>query len=92
MIHTRQAIRTRYHGPTNTRGSRISAKCGAGRVSVPYDHALNLYDNHAAAARALLAKLGWDAEEYTRSGRWHLGVGPDGDGFAVHAIGGSEIL
>lgn len=54
-----QAIRTRYHGPTNTRGSRISAQCAAGRLSVPYAHALDLTDNHRAAADALIAKLDW---------------------------------
>jgi hypothetical protein len=55
----RQAIATKYHGPTDTRGSRISAKAQAGRVSVPYDHALPVRTNHEAAARALAEKLGW---------------------------------
>lgn len=54
-----QAIRTRYHGPTNTKGSRISAQCEAGRIYVPYNHALSAFGNHATAARELLAKLGW---------------------------------
>ena len=59
-----QAIRTRYHGPTNTRGSRISAQCAAGKISVSYDHALNADDNRKAAARALRDKLGWDKDSY----------------------------
>ena len=59
-----QAIRTRYHGPTSTRGSAISAKCEAGAVRVPYDHALNLEDNHKAACAALLKKFGWDTPYY----------------------------
>lgn len=54
-----QAIRTRYHGPTNVRGSRFSAQCEAGRIYVPYDHSLSLSENHAAAARALADKLDW---------------------------------
>ncbi len=54
-----QAIRTRYHGPTNSRGSRIIAKCGAGSVTMPYNHALNLDGNHAAAARLMLERMGW---------------------------------
>lgn len=62
----RQAITTKYHGPTNTRGSRISASAEAGRIFVPYDHALSLSDNHAAAAAAFAAKWGWD-------GSWHGG-------------------
>ena len=31
-----QAIVTKYHGPTETKGSRITAKCGAGSVTVDY--------------------------------------------------------
>lgn len=54
-----QAIETEYRGPTNTRGSRIIARAQAGRISVPYDHALDFDENHDAAARALVVKLGW---------------------------------
>ncbi len=54
-----QAIRTRYHGATNTRGSRIIAKAEGGTLSMPYNHALNLGENHAEAARLLANKLGW---------------------------------
>ena len=54
-----QAIVTKYHGPTNVRGSRISARADAGRVIVSYDHALDISGNHKAAAQALADKLGW---------------------------------
>lgn len=54
-----QAIETRYHGPTDTRGSRISARCEAGRISIPYDHAKSADRNHDAAAVELARKLGW---------------------------------
>lgn len=54
-----QAITTRYLGPTNTRGARIKATCAAGSHTAPYDHALSAFANHAAAARALVALLGW---------------------------------
>ena len=48
-------IRTRYHGPTNARGSRISATTISGqRVYVPYDHALSTEENHDTAARELV--------------------------------------
>ena len=57
-----QAIRTKYHGPTNTTGPRISAQCEAGRIFVPYDYALNIDGNHRAACRLLIKKLGWDTE------------------------------
>lgn len=59
-----QAIRTKYHGPTNTKGSRISAQCEAGRIYVSYDYALNIEDNHKAACDALVKKLGWNTGHY----------------------------
>lgn len=54
-----QAITTKFHGPTNTRGSRVSAKCNAGRITLSWDHALDSTENHDAAARALIKKLDW---------------------------------
>lgn len=54
-----QAIATRYLGPTNTRGSRVKAHCEAGSLTVGWDHALNPFQNHQAAALALAAKLKW---------------------------------
>ena len=56
MTAITQAIHTRYMGPTNTKGGRIKATAWAGSVTVPYDHALNVEDNHRAAAGALLAE------------------------------------
>lgn len=61
-----QAIRTKYHGPTASRGSRISASCEAKRISVPYDCALSAEENHAAACKVLTEKLGWVAPYYTQ--------------------------
>ena len=54
-----QAITTRFLGPTNSRGSRFSATCRAGKITVPRDYSLNANDNHIAAANALREKLGW---------------------------------
>lgn len=55
-----KAIVTRYHGPTNSRGSRIRASEPDGRsVTVPYDHALNSDANHLAAAVALCERMQW---------------------------------
>lgn len=59
-----QAIRTRYHGPSNSRGSRISAKCEAKTIYVSYDHALSIDGNHKAACAALIAKMQWDTDHY----------------------------
>lgn len=54
-----QAIETEYRGPTNTRESRIIARAQAGRISVPYYHALSVEENHDAALRAFVEKWGW---------------------------------
>ena len=55
----RQAITTKFRGPTDHRGSRIIARADAGSVVVPYDHALDVLANHASAAEALATKLKW---------------------------------
>jgi hypothetical protein len=68
-----QAIQTKYLGPTNYKGARVVAECDAGRVTLSWDHALNVEDNHAAAAQALAKKLGW-----TNYGPWHGGSLKDG--------------
>lgn len=62
-----QAIQTKYHGPTNTKGARISARSDGGRLTVGYDHALDAEGNHKAAARLLAEKLHWigPGERYT---------------------------
>lgn len=54
-----QAIRTKYLGPTNFHGARLSAVCYAKRIVIPWDHALNAPENHAAAARDLATRLQW---------------------------------
>lgn len=66
-----QAIATKYIGPTNFRGSRVKASAEAGSVTVSWDHALSIEENHRAAAMALVAKYGW-------AGNWAGGVLPDG--------------
>lgn len=69
----RQAIATKFLGPTNSRGARVKASAEAGSLTVSWDYALGIEANHAAAARALALKLGW-------SGHWH-GGGLPGSGF-----------
>ena len=55
-----KAIVTKYHGPTDTRGSRISASDEDGnRISISYPDELNSADAHAKAAGVLCDKLGW---------------------------------
>jgi len=54
-----QAIQTKFHGPTNTRGARVKATADAGSVTVSWDHAIGIYENHKAAAVALARRYGW---------------------------------
>lgn len=55
-----KAIRTKYIGPSSVKGSRISASDGDGnRIIIGYKSELSSDENHAQAALALCAKLGW---------------------------------
>ena len=78
-----QAITTKYLGPTDARGSRIVARCQAKRLTVPWDHALDVEANHRAAGRALVRLMGWHAPIY--SVEWHMGALPDGSGYVLVA-------
>lgn len=53
-------IETRYLGPTDYRGSRIVVRSTAGRMVVPWDHAIDAAANHDAAAAAYAARQGWE--------------------------------
>mgnify|MGYP001596465819 CR=1 FL=1 len=58
-----KAIMTTYHGPTNTRGSRIIATDGdRNRISIPYPYELSGEACHRKAAEALKDKMGWKGE------------------------------
>lgn len=70
----RQAIETRYLGPTDSKGARVVARAQAGRVTVAWDYAADTDANHEAAARKLAAKLGW-------GGRLVGGGNAKGDGY-----------
>ncbi len=67
----RQAIVTRYLGPTNVRGSRVKATAEAGSITLSWDDALGSYENHAKACEALVAKFKW-------GGTWYGGGTADG--------------
>ena len=58
------AIVTRYHGPTNTKGTRYSASAQGYKVYVAIDHALDEEENHRQAAVKLCKKIGWDADRF----------------------------
>lgn len=54
-------ILTKYIGPTNHKSGRVKARTEyAGRpvsVTLPWDHALDVIENHGRAAQALAAKI-----------------------------------
>jgi uncharacterized protein YjlB len=55
-----QAIRTTFHGATNTRGARVTARAESGRsLTVSYSYGQDGPANHARAVRDLVRKLEW---------------------------------
>lgn len=68
-----KVIMTKYLGPTNFRGSRVTAFTSDGqRVTVGYDHSMSREDAHRKAAEALCEKYGWPADKL-RCGGVHNG-------------------
>ena len=84
----RQSITTYFIGPTNVKGARIKARASGGTsVTLPWDHALDIHDNHRAAASALALKNGWTGD-FVAGGmadgsRVFVNVSDDGDGFII---------
>lgn len=81
----RQAISTKYIGPTNTRGSRVKATSASGHtLTLAWADELDVDANHRYAAGELATKLQW-------AGTWHGGateagycfVCVDGDPFVI---------
>jgi hypothetical protein len=58
----RQAIATKYLSVTNYRPGRVKATAEAGSVTLSWDHSLDSYDNHHAAAVALASRFGWPTD------------------------------
>ena len=58
-----KAIKTKYKGPTDTRGSRIIASDEDGnKVTISYPYELSGEDVHRKAAEALCTKMGWHGQ------------------------------
>lgn len=58
-----QAIITKYLPATNTRGSRVKATAASGlSITIEWDYAIDIEENHTQAAKALCKKLGWTNE------------------------------
>lgn len=50
-------IETRFYGPTNHRGARVSARLPSGaKVTIAWDYAIGVTENHDRAAIALARK------------------------------------
>jgi hypothetical protein len=55
-----KAIITKFHGPTNFKGSRITASDEDGnRITIGYPYELSGSECHRKAAQALCDKMGW---------------------------------
>lgn len=88
-----RAIFTRYMGPTNTRGGRISATDGERSVTIPYpfeeDSDMGGAHDHSKAFRAWIAKYGTSRTDGTT---WHAASRADGTGYVfVQASGFNAV-
>lgn len=69
----RQAITTRYRGPTHSGPAKYLARAWGGSHSTTRDYDLSTDQQHCEAARRLALKLGW-------AGLWVAGGSPEGTG------------
>jgi hypothetical protein len=56
----KQAIVTKYLGPTNFHGSRVKATANAGSMIFSWDHALTAAENHRLAASKFADRYSWE--------------------------------
>lgn len=59
----RQAIITKYLGPTNYRSARVKASCEAGSIIVSWNGSMNTQENHIWALSRLCRKLDRGSEK-----------------------------
>jgi hypothetical protein len=89
-----QAIITKYIGPTNSRGARIKAECGRGKIFFSYPYELSGDACHRAAVDALTDKFAKEDSEFVPKDRnpWKAdyvtGQIPSGEYVHVFAEGG----
>lgn len=62
MRHLFQAIKCKYLGPTNTKGSRIRVTCAAKTKLVEWKSELNTDENYYQAAFQVATELNWLAK------------------------------
>jgi hypothetical protein len=63
-----QSIQTKFLSATDSKGSRIKAKCARGSVVIPYPHELTGENTHRAAVMALVNRF--LAEDYSKGIRY----------------------
>lgn len=90
-----QVITTKFVGPTNTKGSRVSVKSWVKNKVVAWDHALNSEENHSFAVAKLLQELNKQRKEDGCTLGWKIiggGNMPDGSGygFVVELVKGDS--
>jgi hypothetical protein len=52
-----QSIQTKFLSVTESKGSRIKAKCARGSVTIPFPHELTGEETHRAAVLALVTRF-----------------------------------
>ena len=52
-----QSIQTKYLPATDSKGSRIKAKCARGSITIPLDYGLSGDETHRAAVYALVLRF-----------------------------------
>ena len=82
------AIKTKFLGPTNYKGSRVSASYKRSndetlRATVEWRHELSAEQNHCRAAQTLINKANEDGRAYYRE----IGIGAEFVPFEMTAIG-----
>jgi len=81
--HHWQGITTKYLGPTEHKPSRVSAKSRFHHIIISWDDALDPYENHLAAAKALSYKMAVGRPAVVGGPEWEF-VGaesPEGSGY-----------
>ena len=69
----KQAIVTKYLGPTNTKGARIKATTASGvSETLNWDHSIDPFQNHQNAVDKLRNTLGWDKDTRTIPGLFKI--------------------
>lgn len=96
-MYARQAIVTKFHGPTDHKPGRVRATCEAGTYTHEWNHELGVVENHAITARTLARRLGWGDREahigFTRDGQYvvvFVDVSAGASGDTTQVCGGAR--